>query len=127
MNKHTNTKHGVKTVTNASSFECSICEDKFKNKSIFLKHKEEHIKEIDGLDISALTNSHEMFECNLCSFESGHEDSIKEHLVDHLNDTKEPDNHEKKSLLDEYDDDGSYIEEDHSSNSDNDYETDNDN
>ena len=124
LNKHTNTKHGVKTVTNANCFECSICKDKFKTKSIFLKHKEEHMKEIEGLDISALTNGHEMFECNLCSFESGHEDSIKEHLVDHLNDTKEPENHEKKSILDEYDDDGNYIEEDHNSNSDNDSETD---
>ena len=26
-----------------------------------------------------------MFECNLCSFESGHEDSIKEHMIDHVN------------------------------------------
>ena len=85
------------------------------------------MEEIEWLDISALTNGHEIFECNQCSFETGHEDSIKEHLIDHLNHTKEPENHEKKSLLDEYDDDGSYIEEDHSVNSDNDYETDNDN
>ena len=46
LNKHTNTKHGVKTVPKTSSFECSICEDKFKTKSEFLKHKEEHIQEI---------------------------------------------------------------------------------
>ena len=85
------------------------------------------MEEIEGLDISALTNGQEMFECNLCSFESGHEDSVKEHLINNLNHTKEPENHEKKSLLDEYDDDGNYIEEDHNSNSDNDSETDNDN
>ena len=127
MNKHTNTKHGVKTETEASSFECSICEDKFKTKSESLKHKEEHMEEIEGLDISTLTNSHELFEWNLCSFESGHEDSVKVHLIDHLNHTKEPENHEKKSLLDEYDDDGNFIEEDNNSNSDNDSETEDDN
>ena len=44
FNKHINTKHGVKTIPETSSFECSICEDKFKTKSEFLKHKEEHIK-----------------------------------------------------------------------------------
>ena len=127
MNKHINTKHGVKTVPKTSSFECSICEDKFKTESKFLKHKEEHMEEIEGLDISALTNGQEMFECNLCSFESGHEDSVKEHLINNLNHTKEPENHEKKSLLDENDDDGNYIEKDLNSNSDNDSETDDDN
>ena len=92
-----------------------------------MKRKEEHIEEIEELYISTLTNGHEMFECNMCSFESGHEDSVKEHLIDHLNHTKEPKNHEKKSLLDEYDNDGNYIDKDLNSNSDNDSETDDDN
>ena len=65
------------------------------------------------LDISTLTNGHEVFECNLCCFESRHEDSIKEHLIDHLNHQKEypkESSEEKtKSLLDEYDDDGNFI------------------
>ena len=82
------------------------------------------MEEIEGLFISTLTNGHEIFECNLRSFES---DSVKEHLFDHLNHTKEPENNEKKSLLDEYDDDGNYIKEDHHSNNDNDSETDDDN
>ena len=63
----------------------------------------------------------------MCSFESGHEDSVKEHLINHLNHTKEPENHEKKTLLDEYNDNGNYIEKDLNSNSDNDSETDDDN
>ena len=66
------------------------------------------MKDIEGL--STLTNGHNLCECNLCSFESRYGDSIKEHLVDHLNNTMENQNeaakHEKKSLLDEYDDDG---------------------
>ena len=68
--------------------------------------------EIEGLDISTLTNGHELFECNLCSFESGYGDIIREDLVNHLNHTVENQNedakHEKKSLLDEYNDDGNY-------------------
>ena len=40
-----------------------------------------------------MTNGHELFECNLCSFESGHEDSVKEHLLDHLS---LPNNESKK-------------------------------
>ena len=41
LNKLFNIKHGVKTVPETSSFECLICEDKFKTKSEFLKHKED--------------------------------------------------------------------------------------
>ena len=52
------------------------------------------------------------------SFESGHEDSIREHLITHVNPQKEDysvtvvakkDDTQAKSLLDEYDDDGNYI------------------
>ena len=117
LNKHTNTKHGVNIETEVSYSECSICNDKFETQADFQKHKEEHREEIEVLDISTLTNGHEVFECNLCSFESGHEDSIKEHLIDHLNHQKEypkESSEEKvysktKSLLDEYDDDGNFI------------------
>ena len=37
------------------------------------------------MDIASLTNVHDVFECNLCSFESGHEDSVKEHMIEHVN------------------------------------------
>ena len=77
-------------MSETNSFECSICKDKLKNKYEFLKHKEEHIEETEEFDISTPTNGHEMFECNMCSFESGHEDSVKDNLIDHLNHTKEP-------------------------------------
>ena len=57
---------------------------------------------------------------NLCSFESGLGDSIREHLIGHVNhsrnDEKENEEQtlssEKKSLLDEYDEDGNYIGDD---------------
>ena len=126
--KHTNTKHDCKTEIELSQSECSICDDRFKTKAEYQKHKQEHLEEIEGLDITTLTNGHDLFECNLCSFESGVGDSIKEHLVDHLNHTKEylneAANNEKKSLLDEYDDDGNFIgDESNLTDSDNESET----
>lgn len=132
LKKHTNTKHGGKTEMEVSQSECSICDDKFKTKAEYQKHKEEHLEEIEGLDISTLTNGHDLFECNLCSFESGIGDSVKEHLIDHLNHTKEYWNeaakNDKKSLLDEYDNDGNYIGDDSNiTDSDNESETEDDN
>ena len=92
------------------------------------------------MNIESLTNGHDLFECNLCSFESGHEDSVKEHLIQHVNPPKvcektdesgyegsikdhllehtnnsvAVDTAEKPNhrLIDEYDDDGNYIGDD---------------
>ena len=54
-----------------------------------------------------------MFECNLCSFESGVGDIIKEHLIDHVNYSNLEDRGNKeeiaKNLLDDYEDDENYI------------------
>ena len=58
-------------------------------------HIEEHIYEIKELHISTLKNGHELFECNLCSFESGLGDSIREHIIDHVNHSR---NDEKEKL-----------------------------
>ena len=52
---------------------------------VLRKHIDEHIEKIEGLDIASLTKGHDLFECNLCSFESGHKDSIREHLISHVN------------------------------------------
>ena len=114
LNKHTNTKHAEQD----SGYECSLCEDSFSSSKELKTHIDEHIEEIEGLNIAELTKGHDLFECNLCSFESGHEDSIREHLIAHVN----PQNKDHsgnilskkaecqaKSLLDEYDDDGNYI------------------
>ena len=70
------------------------------------------------MDLAYLTHGNDLFECNLCGFESGMGDSIREHLIDHVNSTLEEEptgkdvksvQSEAKSLLDEYDDDGNYI------------------
>ena len=70
------------------------------------------------MDITSLTHGQDIFECNLCRFESGVGDSIREHLIDHVNSSLEEEaqsklvenvQNEAKSLLDEYDDDCNYI------------------
>ena len=76
------------------NLECSIGDDEFKTQAGLQKHKVEHMEEIEKLYMSTPTNGYDILKCNLCSFKSGHEDSIKEHFIDHLNCTKE---REKKS------------------------------
>ena len=109
-----NTKH----IQKFSENECSLCEDRFESATELKKHIDEHIEEIESLDIASLINGHDLFECNLCSFESGLGDSIREHMIYRVL----PQRHDDpemvsedaaqapyKSLLDEYDDDGNYI------------------
>ena len=90
LQKHINIKHNKKESENHTGIkigdsECFLCKDKFSSEEELKKHKREHIEEKDQLDISSLTNGNEMFECNLCSFESGVGDSIREYLIDHVN------------------------------------------
>ena len=66
-----------------------------------------------------LTNEYHLFECNLFSFESGNEDSVRDHLIDHVNQSQMHPNtnlayREKpqKRLIDEFDDDANYIRDD---------------
>ena len=117
LSKHMNTEHrSIHSNAQVRNSKCSLCEDTFESKSEFEEHIKDHMDEIEGLDITTLTNNHDMFECNLCSFESGVGDSIKEHLIDHVNQSnyEEKQNKEEniqsiaKALLDEYDDDGNY-------------------
>ena len=58
------------------------------------QHKAEHIEEIENIYIESLTNGHHMFDCNICSFESGHKDSVKEHLIQHVNSPKDESGYE---------------------------------
>ena len=97
LSKHINTKHAQKgledatkhTACNSLEFECTLCKDRFNTRNDLDRHKAEHIEEIENIDIESLTNGHDMFECNLCSFESGHEDTVKEHLIQHVNSPKD--------------------------------------
>ena len=118
--KHINRKHALNPTMQHFTEQvvvpkCSLCDDEFKT----LKEYEEHIQElnyeIEELYVTALTNGLEHFECNLCSFESGYEDSIKEHLSDHVSLPSNSSKTEKRSndkkealksgnLLDLYDD-----------------------
>ena len=55
-----------------------------------------------------MTNGHDLFECNLCSFESGHEDSVKEHISAHVNSalkkTEEAVKQSSEVIVEDYDD-----------------------
>ena len=88
LQKHCNTKHAwMATVTKrvAIDQECGLCEDKFSTSEDFNQHIAEHIEEIKNISIENLTNGHDLFECNMSSFEFGHEDSVKEHIIEHVN------------------------------------------
>ena len=86
INKHTNTKYAKEVAESEIEVKtCSLCEDKFLSDHELKRHIEEHIEKIETLDISSLTNGLDLFECNLCRFESGYGDSIREHLIEHVN------------------------------------------
>ena len=117
LTKHTTTKHAI-MISKECNSKCSLCEDRFQTDQEFKKHIAEHMEEIEVMDLASLTHGNDLFECNLCSFESGMGDSIREHLIDHVNSSLEEEitgkevksvQSEAKSLLDEYDDDGNYI------------------
>ena len=61
------------------------CSDKFTTTEAFNKHKADHLKEIERMDVTSLTNGHDIFMWNLCSLETGHDDSVKEHMIEHVN------------------------------------------
>lgn len=115
LNKHTNTKHALNEsdkefAVSYNKSECSLCDDNFQSAAEFRSHIKDHMEEIENMDIASLTNGHDLFECNLCSFESGCGDSVKEHLINHVNQSKEDQNSyleeevmHKKRLIDEYD------------------------
>ena len=58
-----------------------MCEEKFRYKNDFEEHISEHLEEINEVEIDSLKSGHDLYECTMCSFESGHNDSIREHLI----------------------------------------------
>ena len=44
--------------------ECSMCQDKFPTSKEFNSHIEEHLKEIEDIDVEYLKSGHEEFECS---------------------------------------------------------------
>jgi hypothetical protein len=84
--KHCNSKHAsIYKGSEEYDHECPPCSDRFTTIEAFNEHKADHLKEIESMDIRSLTNGHDIFECNLCSFESGNDDSVKEHMIEHVN------------------------------------------
>ena len=74
LKKHLNTKHNVNETNdkvNMNNFECSLCEYRVNSKHRFQEHISEHLEEIEVIDIETLINDEDMFEYEMCSFESG--------------------------------------------------------
>ena len=133
LDNHINELHNNKSsfikeapkVSEPYDHECSLCEDKFSTQEDYDDHVNEHIQEINQMDIDTLKGSHDIFECNLCDFQSDDTATVKDHLKYHINTTlsttnadvdktsqKEKKRDAKKealkscNLLDLYDDDG---------------------
>ena len=82
-----NTKHHVNESNSKGTekaIECILCEEKFNSVNKFQEHISEHLEEIDVIDIETRTNDEDMFKCDMCSFESGLENSIRDHLIEHV-------------------------------------------
>ena len=61
-----------------------MCEEKFDKDDEYTDHVNEHLKEIEEIDIEDLKSGHEVFECSLCKFESNDTGIIKNHLANHV-------------------------------------------
>ena len=59
------------------TWECPLCSDKFTTTEVFNEHKADH-----SMDVACLPIGHEIFECNLCSFESDPDHNVKEHMIE---------------------------------------------
>ena len=79
---------------------------------------DEHLDEIQNIDIDYLKNGHEIFECSNCQFTSNDTEVIQNHLSEHVlrpkesNEVRENERNRLKALMnsknwrDAYDDDG---------------------
>ena len=103
LNKHMNTKHGdseshQERTKSVNDLNCVMCEEKFRYKNDLEEHINGHLEEIKEVDIDSLKIGHDLYECTMCSFESGHNDTIKEHLIKHVlspKSTEKKDNNKK--------------------------------
>ena len=68
INEHHNNKSSfikeTPKVSEPDNHECSLCEDEFSTREDYDEHMNEHIQEINQIDIETLKSSHDIFECN---------------------------------------------------------------
>ena len=70
--KHCNIKHAtIYKGSEEPGHECSLCSDQLSTIEKLHDHKADHLEEIESIDVASLTNGNELFQCNICSFESG--------------------------------------------------------
>ena len=79
LTKHKKTKHVIKNKS-----ECSMCEEKFDTYNEYTDYVNDHLKEIEDLDMEDLKSGHEVFERSFCKFESNDTALIKTHLATHV-------------------------------------------
>ena len=87
LKKHLNTNHYLNETNNKVNMmdvECSLCEYKFNSKHRFQVHIIENLDYIEVIYIETLMNDENMFQCDMCSFEPGNENSIRKHLIEHV-------------------------------------------
>ena len=80
-----NTKHHVNESNSKGTekaIECILCEEKFNSVNGVQEHISEHLYEIEDTGIENLTNDEDMFEFDMCSFQSGNENNIIDHLIE---------------------------------------------
>ena len=88
--KHVNTKHPESklerlVLKNSSQGdpEYSMYQDKFPTSKELNSHIEEHLKEIEDIDVEYLKSGHEEFECSQCQFKVNDDEGVKDHLTSH--------------------------------------------
>ena len=60
-----------------------MCQDKFPTSKELNSHIEEHLKEIEDIDVEYLKSGHKEFECSQCEFKSNDDEGVKDHLTSH--------------------------------------------
>ena len=55
-----------------------MCQDKFPTSSELTNHIEEHLKEIEDIDVEYLKSGDEEFECSHCNFKSNDDEHLKD-------------------------------------------------
>jgi hypothetical protein len=84
INNGTNKKELTPEDFEPHGHECSLCEDNFSTQEEYDKHVNEHLQEVNEIDIESLKSGNEIFKCNLCDFQSGQTVAVKDHLKQHI-------------------------------------------